>query len=259
MRIIVCIKRVPSERNVKIDKKTGALIRNSSQLMINKNDKLAIIKAVEIKTKSKEDVEIVALSMSATDDLMLFRECMAMGVDKVVILSDPKFRGSDAWATVNALKAGIEKIGDYDLILTGEVSSDGETMQVGIRLAEKLDIDCITMIDDIEYIDDNFMISKENENRIENYRVDNKLLCTVKDTNFLEKYLSISSIMDAYENDNICIYSLDDLDLKDKDVGLENSLTYVKETYVNTVKSECRHYDLENLIIELKQYSNVDL
>lgn len=252
MRIIVCIKRVPSDKATKIDKKTGALIREPDKLIINDNDRIAIDRAVKIKNGLKHS-EIIAISMSAVDDMMLFRECMAMGVDRVVILSDSSFRGSDAWATVNVLQAGINKIGDYDLILTGEISSDGETGQVGIRLADKLDIDHITLVDEISYSDESgFNIKREWEGKRETYNTKDKLLCTVRNSNFEEEHLSLKSISDAFRKDSIEIYNMKDLGLEIDKVGLRNSATYVKETGIISNRGSCRHLDINEIAKEIE-------
>ena len=78
---------------------------------------------------------------------MLF-ECIAMGADEAVLLSDRAVGGSDTWATSNALSATIntyvEREGGYDLILGGRQAIDGDTAQVGPEIAEFMDLPQIT-------------------------------------------------------------------------------------------------------------------
>ena len=81
----------------------------------------------------------------------MLAECLAMGADEAVLLSDRALGGSDTWATSNAIAAGIKKIGDYDLILAGRQAIDGDTAQVGPQIAEKLSLPQVTYVKSIEF------------------------------------------------------------------------------------------------------------
>lgn len=51
MRIAVCIKQVPADGNVKMDEKTGVLIRGTGEARINPYDKVALETAIRLKEK----------------------------------------------------------------------------------------------------------------------------------------------------------------------------------------------------------------
>ena len=138
MNIIVCIKQVPDTTEVKIDQKTGRLIREGVPSIINPEDKNAIEEA--LKLKEKDNSKITVLTMGPPQAEIALREALAMGADEAVLLSDRKFAGSDTWATANALAAGVKSLGDFDLILCGRQAIDGDTAQVGPQLAEALEI-----------------------------------------------------------------------------------------------------------------------
>ena len=62
-----------------------------------------------------------------------------MGADGGTLLSDRKFGGADVLATSYTLAQGIKSCGDFDLILCGKQTTDGDTAQVGpedLRVAE---------------------------------------------------------------------------------------------------------------------------
>lgn len=61
----------------------------------------------------------------------VIQEAIYMGTDGGVLVSDRKFGGADVLATSYTLCSGINAIGDYDLILTGKQTTDGDTAQVG--------------------------------------------------------------------------------------------------------------------------------
>ena len=51
MKIVVCIKQVPDTVEVKIDPKTGTLIRDGVPSIINPDDKTGIEAALQLKEK----------------------------------------------------------------------------------------------------------------------------------------------------------------------------------------------------------------
>ena len=63
----------------------------------------------------------------------MIREAFAMGADGGTLLSDRKFGGADVLATSYTLAQGIKSCGDFDLILCGKQTTDGDTAQVGPR------------------------------------------------------------------------------------------------------------------------------
>jgi electron transfer flavoprotein beta subunit len=76
-----------------------------------------------------------------------------MGADSACIVNDGGLAGVDALTTSKVLKAALEKIGDYDLILCGEMTLDSLSAQVGPRLAELLDLPQVTYVKQIEIVD----------------------------------------------------------------------------------------------------------
>jgi len=69
---------------------------------------------------------------------------LAMGADAAFLLSDRAFGGADTLATSYALAEGARGIGDFDLILCGDESSDGATGQVPPGIAEWLHLPQVT-------------------------------------------------------------------------------------------------------------------
>lgn len=63
-----------------------------------------------------------------------------MGAARGTVLTDRKFAGADVLATAYTLAQGVRQSGDFDLILCGKQTTDGDTAQVGAELAEYLDI-----------------------------------------------------------------------------------------------------------------------
>jgi electron transfer flavoprotein beta subunit len=139
VNIVVCIKAV-SSRIINADAK------NMPSYILNPYDQFSLNEIIAL--KKKIDCKITCICMGRNElDEMLYR-CKAMGVDDVVLLSDKAFTGSDTYATTYTLAAALKKI-PFDIIVCGAEAIDGETGQVPIGLARRLDLFCITNVEKI--------------------------------------------------------------------------------------------------------------
>ena len=136
MNIIVCVKQVPGTSQVEVDPVTGVLKRDGVDSKLNPYDLFALEAALKI--KDEFGGKITALSMGPNQAIPSLLETVYMGTDAGVLLSDRKFAGADVQATSYAISEGVKKIGDYDLIICGKQTTDGDTAQVGPEMAEKL-------------------------------------------------------------------------------------------------------------------------
>ena len=141
MKIIVCIKQVPSSNEVRLDPVRKTIIRDSSQSVTNPFDVTAAEAAVRIREKLGGTVTAISMGIPATERLL--RDEMARGVDKAVLLTDRRFAGADTLVTARCLKKAAEFLGPADLITCGRRAADGETGQVGPMLASMLDWPCL--------------------------------------------------------------------------------------------------------------------
>jgi electron transfer flavoprotein beta subunit len=150
MRIIVPIKQVPETNTVKMDEKTGTMIRDGIESIINPLDLYALETALQL--RQEHGGEVITISMGPAKAVSALREAVAMGCDSAMLLSDKAFAGADTWATSYVLSKAIEKIGSFDLIICGERATDGDTSQVGPGIASFLDLPVATYIAKIENI-----------------------------------------------------------------------------------------------------------
>lgn len=94
---------------------------------------------------SKENNEVTVLSMGPRSWAEILRPLTRLGVKRVVLLSDPVYAGSDTLATSYILSRALARI-EYDLILCGRKTLDGETAQVGPCLATMLGLPVVTNV-----------------------------------------------------------------------------------------------------------------
>lgn len=150
MKIVVCVKQVPDTTDVKIDPKTNTLIREGVASICNPFDEYAIEEALRIKEKLGGEVHVI--TMGPPQAIEVLRNALAVGADKVYLVSDEAFAGSDTLATAYALSKTIEYIGGADLVICGKQAIDGDTAQVGPGVATRLGIPQLTYVSKIREI-----------------------------------------------------------------------------------------------------------
>ena len=148
MKILVCVKQVPNTNEVKINPKTGTLIRDGVESILNPDDGNALEAALQIKDQN-EGTTVTVISMGPPQASDVLIECMAKGADDAILLSSRAFGGADTWATSNTIAGAIRKIKDYDIIFAGRQAIDGDTAQVGPQIAERLGIPQVTYVEEV--------------------------------------------------------------------------------------------------------------
>ena len=142
LRILLCVKQVPDVDLVKMDPETGSLIREGVPAIMNPNDMYALEAAVRV--KERWGAEICAISMGPPAAESVLRECLSVGTDRAVLISDGRFRDADTLATSYSIAAAAGMYGKFDLILCGRETLDGATGQMGAQLAERFDTSLIS-------------------------------------------------------------------------------------------------------------------
>lgn len=175
--IAVLIKQVPDTDEVRMDEKTGTLIREGVGTVINPLDQNALELALAL--RAEKGGKVTVLSMGPAQAEFALREALALGADEAVLLSDRAFAGSDTWATSRALAEAIRKTGPYDLVLAGAKATDGETGQVGPETAAMLGMVFTSNVCGVEDLGDGIVARRSVEGGTERSRLPYPCLLTV--------------------------------------------------------------------------------
>ena len=131
-------KYVPDMSRVRFDVERGKVDRSSADLEINPFDLNALEAAVRIKEELGGQVFVLSMGPWRTESAL--KDTLARGADRAFLLEDRKFAGADTLATSYTIASTIKQLGNFDLILCGEKTVDGDTGQVGPEVAEHLNI-----------------------------------------------------------------------------------------------------------------------
>ncbi|MDQ7782330.1 MAG: electron transfer flavoprotein subunit beta/FixA family protein [Desulfomonilaceae bacterium] len=231
MNIIVLIKQVPNTTEVKLDPKTGNLIREGVETIINPDDLHALEAALAL--KETHEAVVTVLSMGPPQAIDAVSEAMGMGADKAVFLSDRAFAGADTWATSYTLGKAIQHMGEVDLILAGRQAIDGDTAQVGPQVADFLDLPQVTYVFDIQAVHADYVVVKRRlEDGYERIQCRLPALLTVIPGAGKPRYPMASRLLLACrEKAPIQVWNAADIRVTTAEVGLEGSLTQVMRTF----------------------------
>lgn len=237
MNILVCIKQVPGTSKVEVDPITGVLKRDGADTKMNPYDLFALETALRIREQVGGIIKVI--SMGPPQAMDVIKEAFSMGVDDGALVSDRKFGGADVLATSYTLSQGIRKMGDFDLILCGKQTTDGDTAQVGPEIAEYLEIPHIANVIDIINVKDKIMqVKMDMPNTVEIAEIKFPCLLTVEKDVFVPRLPSYKKKI-ASKDREIKIITFNDLeDKNEKKYGLNGSPTQVEKIFPPDVNTD---------------------
>jgi len=244
LKIVVLIKQVPDTNDVRIDPRTGTLIREGVPSIINPDDKHALEAALALR-ETYPGSHVTVLSMGPPQAIEALREARAMGADECILVSDRTFAGADTAATSYTLAMAVRKIGGYDLIVCGRQAIDGDTAQIGPQVAEILDIPQATYVKKLEVNVDARVIRVERalEYGHEELEIGMPVLITAIGELNNPRYPSLGGIRKAYRETEYPVWTAADINAEPEKIGLDGSPTQVWKSFAPEPKGEGLMFD----------------
>jgi electron transfer flavoprotein beta subunit len=222
MDIVVCVKQVPSEVRIKSDFTIG---RGSNGDVLNPFDYFAMEAAIRL--KEEYGAHIITLSMGVISAAETLRTTIALGAEKAILLNDKAFAGSDTQATSFILGTAIRKISRYDIIVCGKQASDSDTGQVGVSIAEKLGIPCLSNVTEIYQINDREVLCHVlSEYGYMNVQISMPCVLCITKGKYTPRLPSVRGIIKS-RNTKIEILDFSDIEVDVSRCGLSGSATKV--------------------------------
>lgn len=163
MKVVVCVKHAIDESELKVDGQ-GRPQLQGAQTKMSTFDRNAVEEAVRIKESKGGTVDV--LTMGAVDAKKSIKESLAMGADvgHIIVSSPPEH---DTMTTSYYLARAIQAIGNVDLILCSEGSSDTYHGYVGAMIAEWLSLPYMGYARKIEVGEEKVRCEEALEDRVE--------------------------------------------------------------------------------------------
>ena len=176
MKIVCLVKQVPRFGAIEFDEETKTLKREGVPLELNVFRRYAVKHAVAIREQLGD--EVVAMTMGPPQAEEALRECLALGADRAIHLSDRAFAVADTLGTSRTLALAIAKEG-ADLVLCGRKALDSETWQVPPEVAAFLGWPHVTNAAAIETLRGRLRLSRETDFGEEVYEAEPPLVVSV--------------------------------------------------------------------------------
>lgn len=221
MKILVCMKAVPSTASVQVDGQFR-LQRNGISLQWNVADESALEAAFQLRSPG-DTVTVLTMGPGKLEEPL--KELLARGADEAVLITDPAMAGADTVATAGAIAAAAAHLGGFGLILCGRRAIDGETGQVPGMVAAALEIPCITNAERVEK-GETLSIHRRLETGVQLLEAAPPLCMTVCEYTYPLRLPGILGMRRARQK-TVLHLSATDLGLSSDQCGLKGSLTKV--------------------------------
>jgi len=162
MKILVCIKRVPDmESKFKVDAGGTWYEKTDLAWRMNEYDEYAVEQAVQLK-EQEEGADLTVLCIGGDQVKETMKKALAMGCDRGAHIADDNSSSKEPFEIAGII-AEYAKDKGFDLVFTGMQSQDRGSAQVGILVAELLDIPGISTIVDFVYSEGEVKVKRELE------------------------------------------------------------------------------------------------
>ncbi|MCE4603598.1 MAG: electron transfer flavoprotein subunit beta/FixA family protein [Aeropyrum sp.] len=236
LRIVVGFKWVPNTQAVRIDPKTGTLIRQGVPSIINPPDLAAVELALRL--RDRYGGEVIAATMGPPPAVKGLEHLISMGVDYGYMFSDRVFAGADTLATSYVLANGLKLIegerGKVDLAIFGQETIDSSTAHIGAQVASWLEWPYVYYVRWAELTENSSIrVERIVEGYLEEYEVPLPAVLSVAMRAFKPRDITLKGKLRAKLEKPFKIVSNKDLGLDPRCVGLKGSPTIVaKVTYL---------------------------
>ena len=232
LKILCCVKQVPDVDQMRMDPETGNLIRAGVPAILNPLDANALSAAVKVKETYGGEITLITMGPPAAEAVL--RECLAVGADKAILVTDRAFGNADTLATSYSIASAAKLEGDYDLIFCGKETLDGATGQMGAQLAERFDVAQVTsasLIKDVDESNGTVTVERELETGIETLEVTMPCLFTMEKTHYPARIPNLKGKLRAKKAEVISVTADDIPGLDRSRIGDPGSPTKVPRMF----------------------------
>lgn len=260
MNIIVCVKQVPDPETpaaaFKVDAATNKVVPAQGVApVISPFDAQAVEAALRIKDAQGQG-KITVLSMGAASARDAIKHGLAMGADEGVLVSDPSIENADAFVTAKVLAAAIQKIGDYQLIITGRQAADWDQGVVPSGIAEILGLPAETVAKNVTASDGKVTVERVLQDGFETVEASLPAVVTVSNELGDPRYPQLRQIMMAARK-QVTTYTPADLGLSAADLQprlkLEKLFVPVNDSKVEIIEGDTPAEQAVNLARKLRE------
>jgi electron transfer flavoprotein beta subunit len=235
MNIVVLVKQVPdSGAQRSLDPSDNTVARAGADNVVNEIDEYAIEEALTVKEAQGGEVTVLTVGPASATDAI--RKALSMGADKAVHIVDDAIHGSCAIQTSAILAAALQQM-EYDLILTGATSTDGQVAVMPALLAERLGLPQVSGAQKLTVEGSTVKVNRQTDGGYWALEAPLPAIVSTWDTINEPRYPSFKGIM-AAKKKPVETKSLADLGIDPSTVGLASATSSVLDFAGRPAKGE---------------------
>jgi electron transfer flavoprotein beta subunit len=249
VNVLVCVKRVPATAgHIALSADGQEIDTRYLGFTVSPHEECAVEEAVRLVEQHGGSSTVLTLGPEAAIDQL--REAMALGIERAILLEGDG-REWDPVATAAAIVQAIETERtagrSYDLLMFGNESADSAGYQVGVRVADALDLPCVTGIKALEITDGRARVRRQTESGWETAEVALPAVLTVKEGINLPRYPSLPGRLKAKKKE------IERIKPQWQDGGLEKIRLKLPVQVAHTVEILGTNGDAGGQVVELFQ------
>ncbi len=161
MKTLACIKRVPDTgASITLTDDQQSIDTSNLGFRIAPHEESAIEEAVRL--AEDHDGTATVVSLGSEDAVEQLRTGLAMNADRAQLLSaEGEWRSRDTAHAIAEMASDDSGTPEHDLLLFGNESADLGSYQVGVRVAEQLDIPFVAGATSLEVDEDAVIVRRE--------------------------------------------------------------------------------------------------
>ena len=169
MSIIACFKWTIDEEDIRI-RADGTLDFSIAKKKISDYDRNVIEAAAQLATKTEK--QVIGLTFGNSEAKPSLKDALSRGLDEAYWLNCEEAQDADGAATARALARAINMIGDIDLVVCAEGSSDVYARQTAPRIGALLDWPVVTSAISMEFEEEKLLATRKLDDGLEKVAVE---------------------------------------------------------------------------------------
>jgi len=219
VRILVAVKHVPREDEVRVSKKTGKPVVDLTEGRMNPLGRRALETGLRLR-KQDPGSEVIAASLGPEEAEPTVREALAMGADRGLLVADPLLEESTGPATAKALASTVRQVGDVDIVLAGARTTDRFAGHVGPAMAALLGFSIATHVREARIEGDELHVEKQRlDGTIAELAAETPCLVSIGPEAPKPRHATTWGVNASFEEGALERWSVDDLDVSQDELG----------------------------------------
>lgn len=166
MKIVICAKLAPDASDIEV-RSDRSISLERAEWSIGSFDLQAIEAAAQLVEAHGGTSIALSVGPLRINNSKLRKDLLSRGPEELVLVADDRLMDADTAVSARILSAAIDRIGDVDLVLTGEGSADLYFQQTGLQVGELLGWPVFNAVSRMEVTADGMRIERSLEDETE--------------------------------------------------------------------------------------------